>query len=471
MKKLYKTALVIMLTVLTGCGNANAFEHEVKKGNYQKAIEIYQEKLEGNSAAENSSAEFLDTYMQEKLDAYASGKISEKDFTNAYTTVQKINETLHVVNNLPEVNKLGKEIKNSKDSYAEAKTFEEKGSSLEAAEAYRKVSETDTEHYETASGKADDLLDQYVGELRGEVENLMSEKQFDQAAALLEAGIRQIGEKAELIRMRQEIQTRKYEMMLTEADTEGDKAAVISLYAQAEANEDAVISAQMTRMYASAASTFKDDVQKAAQKAFEDGKDYAAAAEIVRNAMNGVKEDEAVSAELQEMMDHYTSYKPVRLQDLGYTSKAKYVDQGTRRSDFAKDVTGRKFDSTGVICPVGGSLNSEYAKEDKEAQITYYLNGEYSELSGTVFRPYCTLAHTEESEVSTRAEIYGDGILLYEAPVMTSNTYESYDFSVDVTGVRQLTFLVRGMWKDPAEWLGMFDYTPRVCLGDLTLQK
>ncbi|MBR2670249.1 MAG: hypothetical protein IKE36_10710 [Solobacterium sp.] len=198
-----------------------------KKGNYQKAIEIYQEKLEGNSTAENSSAEFLDTYMQEKLDAYASGKITEKDFTNAYTTVQKINETLHVVNNLPEVSKLGKEIKSSKDSYAEAKTFEEKGSSLEAAEAYRKVSETDTEHYETASGKADDLFDAYVGELRGEVENLMSEKQFDQPASLLEAGIRQIGENAELIRMRQEIQTRKYETMLTEADTKGDKATEI----------------------------------------------------------------------------------------------------------------------------------------------------------------------------------------------------------------------------------------------------
>ena len=471
MKNMYKAAAMITLTILAGCGSNDAFENEVKRGNYLKAIDIYEEKLEGNSAAENSSAEFLDSYIQDQLDAYASGKISEESFTNAYTTVEKVNETLQTVSDLPEIERLGKEITGSKESYEDGKRQEEAGNIPEAVNAYRKVSQADTEHYESSVNKANQLLEAYTEDIGNEAEDLAGEGKYDQAIALLEAGMRQIGENSDLIRLMEEISTGKYETLLDQALKENDIAKVIRIYAEAEQNAYVSVSTQMTKGYASAVSAYVKEVQDTAEEIFAKGKDYKGASDSIREAMNQVKEDPAVYAQLQEMIDNYSNYKPVKLQDLGYTSKAKYIQQGPRVSDDARDVTGRQFEQTGVICPKGGSSITQYAKEDKEAEIMYYLNGEYSTLNGTVFRPYSSLAYTEHWEKNTRAEIYGDGVLLYEAPVLTENTYESYDFSVDVTGVRQLKIMVRGMWSEPDTWLGLYIYHPRICLGDLTLQK
>ena len=459
------------LTLLSGCSSNKAFEDAVRKGNYIKAIEIYREHLYGNANAENAGDAFLENYLQEKLDGYAEGTVEEADFTNAYTTVEEINRRIGTVDGLDKTNGIKQIISASKEIYAKAEEYEKNGDVLKAAEAYRQVSKFDKEHYETAAKKAEELQNVYVSGIRAEAEKLAEEEQFDRAVALLEEGFRQIGENSDLLQLKKDITVEKYETAVRKADEQGNLPGVIRSYALAAEDTSVVLSADMSRLYAAASSGYVDKVKADAAEAFAANKNYSEAMEIIRTAMGEVSEDAEVTQQLQNLLDEYIAYQPVKLKDLGYTHIAEYISEGTRDSEISTDVTGRQFDAAGVLHPTGGLSASDTPQDDSEAEITYYLNGEYSVLNGTVFRPYISLRHPGQWKVNTRAEIYGDGQLLYSAPVLNGDTYESYDFSVDVSGVRQLTILVRGLFRESGAFMGWYEYMPRICVGDLSVQK
>ena len=63
MKRIVIILAVIIVTIFTiiGCTNpASSFQNAVSNGNYQEAIEIYQEKLAGNRASENEGIAYLE---------------------------------------------------------------------------------------------------------------------------------------------------------------------------------------------------------------------------------------------------------------------------------------------------------------------------------------------------------------------------------------------------------------------------
>ena len=69
---------------------------------------------------------------------------------------------------------------------------------------------------------------------------------------------------------------------------------------------------------------------------------------------------------------------------------------------------------------------------------TYKINGEYSRISGTLFLTYDNKNTTTKPTI----EIYGDGKLLYTATV--TGGVEPISFNVDLTGVLELKFYMRG---------------------------
>ena len=124
-----------------------------------------------------------------------------------------------------------------------------------------------------------------------------------------------------------------------------------------------------------------------------------------------------------------------------------------------------------IICPSGGSLNTQYASNDDEAAVSYDLKHNYSTLSGLIYRPYSSLSCDFEWTPAT-VKIYGDDILLYESPSITQETYDTIEFTVDVTGVRNLKIVMRGVWgRETPGWVGLVDYYPKACLTNLMLQK
>lgn len=92
-------------------------------------------------------------------------------------------------------------------------------------------------------------------------------------------------------------------------------------------------------------------------------------------------------------------------------------------------------------------------------------------LTGTIYRPYSSLSFTGEWNNGPTVKIYGDDVLLYEAPRITGTTYDPINFEIDVTGVRNLKIVMRGTWRESTGWIGLYNYNPAACMAEVTLQK
>lgn len=69
-------------------------------------------------------------------------------------------------------------------------------------------------------------------------------------------------------------------------------------------------------------------------------------------------------------------------------------------------------------------------------------------------------------------KIYGDGILLYEAPSITQNTFDPISLSINVTGVRELKIVNFGVWNgNDSGNIYFASYHPMVCLAEMYLNK
>lgn len=81
------------------------------------------------------------------------------------------------------------------------------------------------------------------------------------------------------------------------------------------------------------------------------------------------------------------------------------------------------------------SINySLYVSNWGNTYVTYYLNENYTNLSGT-----CAVSENRKtSDSRCYFEIFGDGVLLYRSNTMAKGD-APYNFSIDVTGITKLT--------------------------------
>lgn len=474
MKRL--TALILVVTMLvaslTGCGGPTAsFEAQVKKGNYSQAIEIYNEKIAGNAGDENAAITFLSSYLEEGFAGYVDGSLEEQAFLDRYATLEKINAALWVLDDLSFTYEQYLGIKDSKESYRVAMEHADKGDLASTISALYFVTPEDSENYAAAQTKLAETIRTYQEQTIANAEQLAENGNFDEAIFCVDEAAFVVGYTPELENCLSELYTRKYTILVDDAFAAGDHAGVIRAYREASGNMYVVLTADMTGKYSTCATTYLNDVNARAEEAFGDNKDYSSAIQTLQAAIPDVETDETLVAELTQKIEHYQSYIPVHLASLEYTQKAEYIRVGDAAADDAKDVNGVHYDANTVIHPTGGSLNSETASTEEEACVVYNLNFEYSTLTGTVYRPYRSLSSKKDWSKAAVVKVYGDDVLLYESNAITDATYDTFDFEIDVTGVRNLKIVMLGVWSEASDWIGLYNRHPKVCLGDATLQR
>lgn len=159
------------------------------------------------------------------------------------------------------------------------------------------------------------------------------------------------------------------------------------------------------------------------------------------------------------------------LDDMEYIKKTSCLTlyPATDSKYFFYDVEENSY-SGNVIYPSGGTLSSQNSVSEDDSYISYYLNKKYSTLSGTIYRPYGSLSCTYTWSNPSTIKIYGDDVLLYEAPNITQDTYSPIDFEVDVNGVRELKIVMLGVWTE-STWPGQHSKYPKACMANLILSK
>ncbi|MBD5148829.1 MAG: hypothetical protein HDT18_00280 [Oscillibacter sp.] len=472
MKKIVSIMLTLVISVvITGCGSStDSFENQVKSGNYSNAIEIYHKNIVGNSESENTANAFLQDFLDESLTNYMDGTITEQEFLNRYTTIDKINYEIWTVYDLDWVYQQYLNVKESKESYLIAVEYADKGDFEVAISAFSQVILEDIENYSDAQDKLAEVTKIYQEQIIENAKQLAGTDNFEEAAMCINQASVVIGFTAELETCLRDLVTQKYADSIDTAFGSGDYVTVIREYSDARCDSYVTISSDMTNKYSSSVTNYLNDVSKKAEDAFGDNKDYSAAIRILQVAISEVDVDENVISEIEQKIEFYQEYIPVYLTSLEYTQIARYLRVGAVFGEES-DVNGTQYDVDTVIYPTGGSLNSEVASTDDEAYVLYNINLKYSTLTGTIYRPYRSLSSKEQWNTATSVKIYGDDSLLYEAPNITKDTYESINFKVDVTGVRNLKIVMRGVWTESTGWVGMYDRNPKVCMAEVTLQK
>lgn len=467
-------ATVILTFTMVACGNSDtsgSFTSHIEHGNYSKAIEIYNERFAGNSQYENHVRTYLREYFEEGWNDYKAGIITEQEFMNCYTTVDKVNEVVYAINNLDVIYSQYLSVKASKEAYARASEYLAQGNLASAIGELSEVISTDTENYEQAKTTLAETVEKYQDEIVANAKHLASSGNYEEAVYCIRDAEYIVGYITKLESFVSDLYTQKYTDTISTAYNAGNYVTVIEEYFEAHSNDYVVISSDLTSIYSSAVSNYLETINNNAEAAFGEDRDYSSAIRILQSAIADVTVDTTLVEALNEKIEYYQTYIPVSLTSLEYIQKARYIyiDEYLS-SNYMTDVNGNEYDVATMIRPYGMDLRSEVASSEDEAYVLYNLNYKYSTLSGVVYRPYHSLKCEDEWTSSTVVKIYGDDVLLYEAPEITQSTYDSYSFEIDVSGVRNLKIVMMGVWTSYDGW-GFYSRYPKVCMAEVMLQK
>lgn len=315
------------------------------------------------------------------------------------------------------------ELQASKSSFEAAENLFNDGLYLDAITNYEDVIPEDS-NYNVAQNKMSTARERVVSELTDKVNAFSANKQYNEALNEIQYIASVIGNISELSTLEKTLYAKCVDTAISEANT-----------------------------------------------AFDNNKDYGTAINIINSAISVVGSDERLIAEL----DKYNSYIPVYLLDTDYIKKASYLAlypaDHWQYGELSSDVDGNSY-SGNIIYPIGGTLASQKATSEDDSYISFYLNSAYNSLTGTIYRPYGTLSCKDTWEGSTTIKIYGDGVLLYEAPNITQSTYSPIALDVNVKGVRELKIVMLGVWTSTeGNWIGQYSRYPKACMANLTLSK
>ncbi len=477
MKKNILALLIAVICIITsGCAAENRVISLIEKENYAKAQEVYYSTISGDHEKELDLEYSIDAYVSDMLDKYNNGKIS---YDEAYESIARIEASglygycldAYMSLQMYDQSKQAYEIGLAKMDAGDYESAMIAFSSVNAASscydsACEKAEEAKTEFLNAAITHAEDIYNnwdyyhgyayamQYLVETESEMYGL--------SPFMDDAAFQLIYDK---------------EAEFTSQFTEAAIAESRDIFSNGENYEDAITflsdayhfaigdNSKLYTELCKYTDAYIENAVAEAQQIYDENRDYEAAASHLQSVIGVVGENETLRSEIEK----YASYAPVLLTSLDPIKKGDWLSVGTDMKKIYTDVSNNVYDSQTVIAPRCSSYRD---KTEDDSYVSYYLNSEYTTLTGVLYRPYDSLSCTSVWKKTPVIKIYGDGILLYEAPSITQNTFDPISLSINVTGVRELKIVNYGIWTETDN----FDiyskcYHPKVCLAEMYLSK
>ena len=464
MKKLYRVlTAVVLCAFLSGCGTANSIVRDIQKGDYQHANEVYHGKVSGNTADEQEVLSEMLALVADTRNKLNSGKMSISEVEVFLDTLRSLDFGVEILFS-DELSSLA-QLMMSRKSYESGMTCMQNGDFADAYQYFDEVIEED-QKFSSAQEKKAEAENKGLESLKADVDELLKINDFASAYDLVKSYAVFWGESESLAGIEAGILEKWVdndisvaEQLLLQEKYSKAMEALTACCSQTGYEDDSV-EAEKQRIE----SAWTAAALSAAEEAFGENRDYDAAIKALQASGLG---NDAVNAEIAR----YQSYAPVMLSSMEPTQKTTYIRFGARDEEDAKDVNNEVYNRADIIHPTGGSLNSETAKSEDDAYISFYLNMEFESFSAVLYRPYSSLHSTDTWEKETVVKIYGDGALLYEAPSFTQDTYDVYDIDLNVSGVRELKIVMMGVWTAETDWIGIYDRNPKVCMANMQLLR
>lgn len=456
-KKILSLVLACCLFLLSGCGSVGSVMKNIKAGNVDEANQLYLEKIAGNSEKGFDLEDALQTYIEGLYDDLNSGKVSSAEAQAFASTVYSMDmdSSSYTRKILSKLNDLIL----SKQAYEDAMDAVAGEDYLTAYMLLQNVIEEDS-NYETASSKMTEIVNDGMRSLKQEIDDTVAAKEFQKAIDLVNEAISLWGETDFLIDMSVSLPTQWQESNIADAEAlrqQGRYAEALEIAAEAYNASGAMeIPPAVYEEFSKITDAWTEVIFAQAAEAFGSDRDYEAAIRVLQTCgLTDMRIDDEIA--------RYQDYAPKNLLDMKYTRKGSDILLAYT-ADSLKDVNGHNYPKDGAIVPYDSGYGNSKVED---SYIVYYLGGEYKDLTATLYRPYASLSVLENGwDYGTVAKIYGDGVLLYEGPQITPGTYQEYDISVDVTGVRELKFILFGCGAESSSYR-----VPELGISNITIRK
>lgn len=479
MKKNILALLVAVICIITsGCAAENRVISLIEKENYAKAQEVYYSTISGNHEKELDLEYSIDAYVSDMIDKYNKGKVS---YDEARESIFRIEASgLYDYFLVNDAYMSLQTFYQSKQAYEMGLANMDAGDYESAMTQFSFVNTADT-CYDSACEKAEEAKTAFLNAVIAQAEDAFDDtdylrgyenaiscladaesKMYDFIIYMDDAAFQLIYDK------RAELTNEFTEAAIAEAKdifSNGENyEGAISLLTDAynyTYGDDAMLYTELCK-YTDA---YIENAVAEAQQIYDENRDYEAAVSYLRNVIGVVGENETLRSEIEK----YASYAPVLLTSLDPIQKGKWLSIGTDIKKVYTDVSNNVYDSQTVIAPKRSSYRD---KTEDDSYVSYYLNSEYTTLTGVLYRPYDSLSCTSVWQKTPVIKIYGDGILLYEAPGIDQNTFDPISLNVNVTGVRELKIVNFGVWNgNDSGNIYFASYHPMVCLAEMYLNK
>ena len=456
-KKILSLVLACCLFLLSGCGSVGSVMKNIKAGNVDEANQLYLEKIAGNSEKEFDLEDALQTYIEGLYDDLNSGKVSSSEAQAFSSTVYSMDmdSSSYTRKILSKLNDLIL----SKQAYEDAMDAVAGEDYLTAYMLLQNVIKEDS-NYETASSKMTEIVNDGMRSLKQEIDDTVAAKEFQKAIDLVNEAISLWGKTDFLIDMSVSLPTQWQESNIADAEAlrqQGRYAEALEIAAEAYNASGAMeIPPAVYEEFSKITDAWTEVIFAQAAEAFGSDRDYEAAIRVLQTCgLTDMRIDDEIA--------RYQDYAPKNLLDMKYTRKGSDILLAYT-ADSLKDVNGHNYPKDGAIVPYDSGYGNSKVED---SYIVYYLGGEYKDLTATLYRPYASLSVLENGwDYGTVAKIYGDGVLLYEGPQITPGTYQEYDISVDVTGVRELKFILFGCGAESSSYR-----VPELGISNITIRK
>ncbi len=394
------------------------FETLAKEGKYQSAIDLYTSDIAGSTSDESAVKSFLEDWMAEIAEnIYSEDGGIDSEYKDYMYTLLQINESLLLV---------------SSDDLSLLQSGVEDYNEGDYESAVVSLSEIDDEDIDTDAVESlkTTASEKYVDSVVEKAWAYIDAGEYTSAVDLLNA-MQYTDETVDSIMT--EAMTARFEETM---ESTTDFVTLKNLYETATDNKYIEVSADMTELYASAETSYRDDVIASVEEKV-DSFEFGSALTLIDDALTVLENDDkllACKTETEEAQEYYLLHTTVAdLTDL--TPYDKNVDFGIvtdANSSSNEDAFGNTY-----------KTNVHSYDYSDDAYAIYRIDGVYVTFTGTI---YCN------NKNSRTVSIYGDGVLLYEETL--TKTDDPIPFSLDITGVRDLKIV--------------FDHS-NVCIGNPTL--
>lgn len=427
-------------------------------GNYQEAAELYDKRVDGKEGSEQDVAEELHQRIQANFDAFNREHLSYDAATQVLDGIrqcsilpdEEIWEAMDALDALVA----------SKAAFHAGEEFMAEGDYEAAIAQYKAVIGADT-FYDQAWAQRKAARACLADAALQRAEALASEHDYDKALHVLEQNA-DIFDDTDCLEEKQDALLESWKAyILAEAKAlvqANDYASAIDCLENAP--DRLSISPGLAEGYRS--QWIEYAIAQAAE-VFAADKDYEGAIRLLQGT--GI-----IDARIDAEIDKYQAYIPILLTDLEYVQKGWALEIGAAEgAELEVDLNNNTYDRQTVMYCETSYHYGDVTEED--SYVVYYLNAEYAQLTGYLYRPYQSLGSTSDWTKPGAIRIYGDKILLYETTAFTKDCYDILQIDVDVTGVRELRIEITGLWTNPKGVLTGEHRYSKACAAEMALHK